>query len=67
MCTLEQQDHLTIIIAFVLRDKYLYVNLLAYYIIIISLISDKINKFVLKETFVEALNVVDKPSKVIIN
>jgi len=38
---------------------------LAVCIIIISLISDKINKPVSKETFTEASNVVDKPSKVI--
>ena len=36
MCTLEQQDYLTIITAFILKDKYLYVNLLAMYICALS-------------------------------
>jgi len=51
-----EKDHLIIITA-------LYANYLAMCmcISIISLISDKITK----ETFVEALNVVDKPLKVI--
>jgi len=68
MCTLEQlkKDHLTIITAFVLKDKYLYAKFrLRTCIIVISLISDKINKPVSKETFVEASNVVDEPLKVI--
>jgi len=60
-----EKDHLTI--SFVLKDKYMYTNLLAMCIIIISLISDEISKLVSKETFVEASNVVDKPSKIIID
>jgi len=67
MCTLEQlkKYHLTIITAFVLKDKCLYVNLLAMCIIVTSLISDKISNPVSKERFVKASNIVDKPSKVI--
>jgi len=51
MCTLGQlkKDHLTIIIAFVLKDKYLYANSLAMCIIVISLISDKISKLTSKK------------------
>ena len=54
--------------AFVLKNKYLYqlyANILAMCIIVVLLISDKINKPVSKETFVEASNVVDEPLKVI--
>ena len=64
ICNLEQlkKDYLTIITAFV---KYLYANLLAMCIVIISLIRNRISKPVSKETVFEVLNVGEKPSKVI--
>jgi len=46
MCTLEQlkKDHLTIITAFVLKDKYLYVNLIAMCITVIRITNKWQNK-----------------------